>query len=196
MSNKKGVEALTQKESSEKTETVSQAQLSVILGLSTSRIRQLDKDNVFEKIGRGKYDLPKTVQKYINYLVDKATATDDDELDKLKEETLWTRARRQKAEVEYKIMTGHLHRAKDVEHVMNHMLASFRSQLLTFPTKVAPMVTGVTEVMVVKDVLKDEIHALMTELSDYDPDIFYGRSEDKIFVEEDGDSDGRTATKS
>lgn len=181
-----------QKESSETAETVSQSQLSAILGLSTSRIRQLDKDDVFEKIGRGKYDLPKTIQKYINYQIDKATASDDDELDKLKEETLWTKARRQKAEVEYKIMTGHLHRAKDVEYVMNHMLAAFRSQLLSFPTKAAPMVVGKNEVMIVKDILKDEMNALMTELSDYNPDVFYGRSEDKIFVE-DGEENGRDA---
>lgn len=166
-------------------ETVSQSQLSAILGISTSRIRQLDKEDAFEKVGRGKYDLSKSIQKYMSYQIEKATATEDEDLDKLKEETLWTKARRQKAEVEYKIMTGHLHRAKDVEYYMNHMLSSFRTQLLSFPTKVAPQVTGMTEVMAVKEILKNEVHDLMTELSDYDADKFYKQSEDTIFVEED-----------
>lgn len=181
---KKEVRALTQKESKEIAETVSQAQLSVILGISTSRIRQLDKEKVFEKVGRGRYNLSNSIKKYIDYQVEKAKG--DDELDKYKEEALWTKVRREKSEVELKMMLGNMHRAKDVEHVMNHMLANFRTQLLSFPTKVAPQVVGKTEVMIVKDILKTEIYALMEELADYDPDVFYQRSNDKIFVDEDG----------
>ena len=188
-----GVEALTQKDLDESVETVSQAQLSVILGISTSRIRQLDKENALVKIGRGKYDLPKSIQKYIEFQISKATAETEDELNKLKEDTLWTRARRMKSEMEYKIMAGELHRSEDIKEVMNDMLARFRSQLLAFPTKAAPKVIGVTEIMVVRETLKEEIYELMQELSNYDPDVFYEKSDDKIYVESPGDSNANNS---
>lgn len=125
---------MVQKDSKEKQEsvndvvkTISQKESSEILGVSTARIRQLDKDEVFVKIGRGKYDLSKSIQKYIEYQVTKAVGDVDEDMNKLKEETLWTRARRKKSELEYQIMSGELHRSNDVEEVMNNMLASFRS---------------------------------------------------------------------
>lgn len=182
---------MSSKESDVSVKTATTAEIAEILGLSKRRIGQLAEENALVKIARGTYDLPKSIQMYVEYQVSKAKG--DGELDKYQEEALWTKVRRQKSEVELKIMTGHLHRAKDVEHVMNHMLAAFRSQLLTFPTKVAPAVTGKREVMVVKEILKNEIYDLMTELSNYDPDVFYARSDDKIFVDEkDGENVGRT----
>lgn len=164
---------------------VSSSQLAKILGYTTARIRQLDKENAFVKVGRGKYDVTASIQSFINYQVEKKTASDDEDLNKLKEETLWTRARRKKSELEYKIMSGELHRSEDVEEVMNAMLASFRAQLLAFPTKAAAKVTGQTEIMAVKELLKVEIYEVMEELSNYDPDVFYERSKDNIFIEND-----------
>lgn len=179
----RGCEALSQKESEQFEQTVSQTQLALIIGVSTSRIRQLDKESAFVKVGRGKYDLPQSIQKYIDYQVEKA-AGDDEDLNKLREETLWTRARRKKSEIEYKIMAGELHRSQDVEEVMNAMLASFRAQLLAFPTKAAPKVQGIKDIMAIKEALKKEVYELMEELSDYNPDVFYEKSKDKIFLED------------
>lgn len=175
---------MTQKDLEETEQTVSQSQLALMLGISTSRIRQLDKEEAFVKIGRGKYDLPKSIQRYVDYQISKAMGEVDEDLNKLKEETLWTRARRQKSELEYKIMSGELHRSRDVELVMNQMLSSFRSKLLAFPTKAAPKILGLSEINLIKESLKHEVYELMDELSDYDPDIFYEMSKDKIFVDD------------
>lgn len=164
---------------------VTTKEISEILGLSDRRIRQLVDENALVRIGHGKYDLAKSIQKYIDYQVSKFAGDVDDDLNKLKEETLWTRARRMKSEIEYKIMSGELHRSQDIEEVMNAMLAAFRSQLLAFPTKVAPKMVGQTEIMSVKEVMKKEIYELMEELADYNPDVFYERSKDKIFLESD-----------
>jgi phage terminase Nu1 subunit (DNA packaging protein) len=179
---------LAYKDSTNVKEVITQSKLALMFGISTSRIRQLDKEEAFVKVGRGKYDLAQSIQSYIAYQVEKKSASEDDDLNKLKEETLWTRSRRKKSELEYKIMTGELHRSEDVEAVMNSMLASFRSQLLAFPTKAAAKITGMTEIMQVQEALKKEIYELMQELSDYDPDEFYKRSRDKIFVDEDAEA--------
>ncbi|MEC1744132.1 hypothetical protein [Schinkia azotoformans] len=164
---------------------VTTKEISEILGLSDRRIRQLADENALVKVGHGKFDLPQSIQKYIEYQVAKVAGDVDDDMNKLKEETLWTRARRKKSELEYKIMSGELHRSQDIEEVMNAMLSSFRAQLLAFPTKVSPKIVGQTEIMAVKELMKKEVYDLMTELSDYDPDVFYERSKDKIFLEND-----------
>lgn len=164
--------------------TATTQELSEILGVSTRRIQQLAKENVLVKVSHGTYDLPTSIQKYMDFQLTKAADETDEDLNKLKEETLWTRARRKKSEIEYKIMSGELHRSQDVEEVMNAMLASFRAQLLAFPTKTAPKVVGQKNILNVKEILKQEIYELMQELSDYNADEFYDKSNDKIFIEE------------
>lgn len=179
---------MSHKESEKRTQTATTTEISEILGLSKRRIGQLTEEKALVKISRGIYDLPKSIQAYIDYQIEKSKP--DDDINKNHEEALWVRARREKSEIELKIMRGDMHRSRDVEHVMNHMLGSFRAQLLSFPTKLAPRVLGMTEIMAVKDVIKEEIFDVMHELSDYDPDVFYARSTDKIFIDDDvSDSD-------
>ena len=177
---------MVRKEKDDTPMIVTTKQISEILKLSTRRVGQLAEEGHLVRIGHGKFDLPESIEKYYEFKISKLVGDDsevDPDLNKLREETLWTRARRQKAELEYKIMTGELHRSEDVEEVMNAMLASFRSQLLAFPTKVAGKVVGVMDIRKSQEILKQEIYDLMQELSDYDPDVFYEKSKDVIFSE-------------
>ncbi len=169
--------------SGEKEGIVTTSELAKILGYTTARIRQLEKENAFVKVDRGQYDLTKSIHAYVDYQVKKKVEDVDEDMNKTKEETLWTRARRKKSELEYKIMSGELHRSEDVEEVMNQMLASFRAQLLAFPTKAAAKVTGETEIMAIKELLRVEIYEVMEELSNYDPNVFYEISKDNIHLE-------------
>ena len=153
-----------------------------IMGLSARRIQQLVDEKAIVRASHGKYDLVASVRSYNDYIKNKLIE-DDPDLDKLREETLWIRARRMKAESEYKIMSGELHRSKDVEEIMNKMMEVFRSQLLSFPTRAAPKVIGETDVNVVREMLTKDIKEVMQVLSDYDPSVFYEQSEDKIHVE-------------
>lgn len=90
------------------------------MNISTSKIRQLDRENVFAKIDRGKYNLPLSIQSYANYQAEKSKS--NDELNKKQEEALWMKVRREKTEVELKMMLWNMHKAKDEESVMDHML--------------------------------------------------------------------------
>lgn len=159
---------------------VTTSELCEILGLSPRRIQQLTKEDALIRSSRGKYDLAASIKAYIEY----AAETPEEELSKTEEETLWTRARRQKAELELKIMNGQVHRSEDVEQVMNEMLSSFRAQMLVIPGKVAPKVIGITEVEVIKTVIKNAVYEALQELSDYDPDVFYAKSRDKLSVDD------------
>lgn len=164
---------------------VSTTDLCEILDLSPRRIQQLTKDNALVRISRGKYDLPESIRAFIEYSTDKP----DEELNKTTEEALWTRARRQKAELDLQIMKGELHRSDDVERVMNNMLSVFRTRVLAIPSKVSHRVVGETEIAVVKGIIKEAVIDCLAVLSDYDPHVFYAESKDKVSLDEEDDSD-------
>lgn len=164
---------------------VSTQQLCEILGMSARRIQQLAKENAIVRVAHGKYDLPSSIQAYIESI--KEQSQSDEEMDYNKEKTLLTRANRKKAEMELKIIQGEVHRSEDVENVMNDMLTSFRAQMLVIPGKAAPQLLGVSEIESIKKTLKDMIYESLQELSDYDPTTFYG----KEVIEVEGKSEGK-----
>ena len=173
------------------------AQLAEILGLSDRRIQQLVKVGAIPKLDRNQYDLAAAIQSYLEFIKLQYEDTET-ELDLKKEKALLTRANRHKVELELKIMRGELHRAEDVERVMNDMLASFRARCLAIPTKAAPLIVGQEDLVIIQDIIKKEIHEALSELSDYDPDVFYSQSKDKLVLEHADDNkenkrqDGRT----
>jgi phage terminase Nu1 subunit (DNA packaging protein) len=175
------VKSLSDKGLGENTLTVGAKEFGEILGLSTRRIQQLAKDGIIIRVSQGKYDLPMSIQKYIDTIKDQSQSAE--ELDLNREKTLLTRANRQKAEMELKIMRGELHRSEDVESVMNSMLSSFRAQMLVLPGKVAPLVLGQKKIEVVKNTIKKYVYEALQELSDYDPNIFYAKSKDKLSID-------------
>jgi phage terminase Nu1 subunit (DNA packaging protein) len=173
---------LKNKDSDKNTLVATTKEISAMLGLSDRRIRQLADEGALVRISHGKFDLPASIQTYIKFLVEKEKP--DSELNKSDEEALWTRARRQKTELELQIMRGELHRSGDVESVMNDMLGAFRARLLSLPSKIAPQMQGKTEIPAIKEILKDAVHEALNELSDYDPDAFFDYSKDKLYLDE------------
>lgn len=163
---------------------VSTSELAEILGLTDRRIRQLEKAGIIHKLERGKFDLAQAVQQYIAWIKAQA-AESDEELDLKKEKALLTRANRQKVELELKIMRGELHRSEDVRRVMNDMLGAFRARCLAIPSKAAPRLQGQTDLAVIQDIIKKEVYEALTELADYDPEVFYRQSKDKLVLEDD-----------
>lgn len=184
-------EPLSDKSLKEKQFIVTTSEICEILGLSARRIQQLTKEGALVRVSHGKYDLPSSIKAYIDY----SNEVPSEELDKIAEETLWTRARRQKAELELKIMRGEVHRSEDVESVMNDMLASFRAQMLVIPGKVAPQLLSITDVEVIKSIVKKYIYEALQELSDYDPDIFYAKSKDKLSIDDELEEKGEENKK-
>jgi phage terminase Nu1 subunit (DNA packaging protein) len=168
--------------------TCTTRELAHILGVSDRRVQQLVTMGAFPRVDRGKYDLPTVVQSYIAFFRAQFENISDEELDLRAEKALLTRAQRKKVELELKIMQGELHRSDDVRRVMNDMLGAFRARCLSIPTKAAPRVQG-KDLNAVKDVLKKEIYEALSELTDYDPEVFYKQSKDKLVIEETMEAD-------
>jgi len=173
---------LARKDSEKNTYTVTTAEISEIFGISTRRVQQLAKDGVFVRVGHGQFDLPASINSFIEYRLD--DTKEEGVLDKSTEEAMWTRARRQKTELELQIMRGDLHRSEDVRRVMNDMLGAFRARILSIPSKFSPQLVGLTEIPPIKVVLKQAVHEALEELSDYDPMVFYDISKDKMLLED------------
>lgn len=174
---------MTTKESSGKSHIVSTQEISEILGLHPRRIQQLSNEGALIKVAHGKFDLPRSIGRYIDFQIEKVKVNSD-ELDNNVEMAKWTRARREKTELEVKIIKGELHRSIDVERVMNDMLGAFRGRLLSLPTKIAPQLVALKDIPKIKDKLKEAVYEAMNELSDYDPLVFYDYSNDKMFIED------------
>lgn len=179
---------MTLKAFEDKSYIVTTQQISEIFGMTPRNIQLLTQKGVFVKVAHGKYDLRRSIKKYVESLVEKA-GPEEGEIDNQKETGLWTRARREKAELEVKIIKGDLHRSVDVERIMNDMLGAFRGRLLSLPSKIAPQLLGMTEIPVIKETLKEAVHETMTELANYDPHVFYDTSNDRMFLDTEEDED-------
>lgn len=64
-----------------------------------------------------------------------------------------------------------MHDAADVELLMTDMLTNLRTQLLGIPAKMATQLAN-REKEYIDQVLTDEINSRLTELSDYNPEMF------------------------
>jgi len=173
---------LPRKESENISKVVTTAEISEILGVSKRRIQQFADEGALVRLNRGYYDLPASITKFIEYQVAKNIPSD--EIDKDVEQALWTRAKKEKTQLEVQIIKGELHRSEDVKRIMNDMLMAFRQRSLSLPTKVAPQLIMVEDIQAIKDILKISVIELLTELKDYDPAVFYEISKDKMFLDD------------
>jgi len=179
---------LRRKESEGITKVVTTAEISEMLGVTKRRIQQFADEGALVRLNRGYYDLPASINKFIEYQISKALPNENG-LDKDKETALWTRAKREKTELEVQIIKGELHRSEDVKRIMNDMLMAFRQRSLSLPTKLAPQLVMLDDIQVIKDRLKTGVVELLHELKDYDPAVFYEISKDKMFLDEEDAED-------
>lgn len=143
-----------------------------VLGITSRRLQQLTKDGIVVKENYGKYEMTKVVPAYLQFRTSQLESENEEELNFKKEKTLLTRAQRKKAETELAVMKGDLHKAEDVERVMNTMLSAFRNRCLTIPSRASPVLVN-KNLNEIKLALRAEINEALQELSDYDPGIFY-----------------------
>ena len=102
-------ENMAEESGSEKKSYISKTEVARLFGLSGRRIEQLVEDGIIERVrvGRGvRFELASTVQKYVQYLSDKAYGRERSDTESgLKEQKL-------RAEVALKESQGELHRLR------------------------------------------------------------------------------------
>ena len=155
-------------------------ELAEIFGCSPRWVNQLTTNNLLTQVGRGKYKLGDAIREYIAAIKLQAEESDDQETDLRAEQTMLTRANRKMAELELAVMNGDLHRSEDVKSIMNEMLVSFRSRMLTIPARATPEITASNDANLIQQVIKREVYDALSELSDYDPAQYYEKGKERI----------------
>lgn len=144
-------------------------------GITDRRVRQLKDEGVIEEVARGKYNFFECNKRYITFLRQAAETGCDKKqakLDKDEQQAMHEKVKREKSELQLKIMKGELHKSEDVEMVMTDMIANAKSKLLGIPSKAAPMVMGYKEIPKVQAVLQRLIEESLIDLSDYTTELF------------------------
>lgn len=167
--------------------TVSSSVLAELIGVSDRRIRQLGEESILIRASKGRYKLLDSVKNYILNLkiaVDSETNQNiDGELVLEEEKAIHEKVKRHISELKLSLMKGEIHKAEDVEAVMNDMLSSFKTKLLNMPSKLSPMLVSRNDVGLIKKMLTKEIIEILNELKNYNIQDFY--SEDYIDAGED-----------
>lgn len=174
---------------------VGTSELAELFRVSTRWIQKLNKEGILSQVERGKYDLAETIAQYIDY-VKMTHEVDGEKIDYNKEKALHERAKRKLAEIELDHLEGKMHKAEDVEKVMTQMLGNFRSRVLAIPTKAAPRVQGLTELAIIQEIIRKEVYEALTELSNYDPEMFLSEEDKKSLAKEkEQDSESKKSSK-
>lgn len=145
-------------------------ELAAIVGKSDRWIRQLVTDGVLKQVGRGKFVLGDAIAAYIEYV--SGGKEEDNRPRLIDHKTEHERIKTERAALELARMRGELHAAEDVEVVMNDMLAAFRQKILALPTKMAPQLVDIDDIGRVKALLTKDLHEALSELANYDPEMF------------------------
>ena len=149
--------------------------LADMFGISTKRIMQHTDEGILEKVGRGSYDLTKSVLAYVTHLKTRTGAANDSktlETQKLTEDMMLKRAKREKAEMELKLYKGELHKANDVEQLYTGIILNAKAKLDAIPSKLAPKLINIEDVNYIFELLQNEVLRAEDELAEYDVTAF------------------------
>ena len=161
-----------------------------LFNLTVRRIQQLTQDGVLatELVDKKrKYDLLVTVQRYIAYLQEKVVKKGENKDDaqnesrKIKADADLRAAKAEIADMELKELRGEMHRSEDVEAMTTDLVFTIRSMMLALPGRLAIDLAKITKPAEISERIKQEIHAILLELSNYqyDADAYKKRVRDR-----------------
>lgn len=142
------------------------AELAKLLNITQRLVNMLAEEKVITRHPEGDFVLPEAIVEFYSFKFQS-----DEAIDFMAEKALHEKAKRELAELELKRRRNEVHDAADVEMVMTDMLTKLRTQLLGLPAKLAPQLANRDKDYINQE-LTDEIHARLTELSEYNPEIF------------------------
>jgi len=80
-----------------------------------------------------------------------------------------TSAQAEKVGLEVEVLKGSLIPADEIEEFLTRTFGAFKARCLSIPTKSAPSVIGVVDVLEIEEIIKDYIYEALDELKDYEP---------------------------
>ncbi|WP_186785962.1 hypothetical protein [Paenibacillus agilis] len=156
---------------------VQTSELAAIVGKTPQWIRQLTRDGVLKKYGRGKYLLGESIQAYCEHV---AGGKEEDEKPRLIDfKTALEKTKAEKAELELLRLKNELHVASDVEALLADLILTTKSRLLGVPSRIATECENETA-DVVEAIVRRDIEVALSSLAKYTPDKIGGEIGDGI----------------
>ena len=156
--------------------TVTIAELAVILGLTSRRIRQLAEEGVLHTVAKNAYPLAESVQAYLRFLSARMPEDDEVKYEKAKRaaELQFRAGRAKKMKLEVQELEGKMHRSEDVKAMTDDLIYAVRSALNAMPGRLAVDVAALTTPAETSDRIRREVHLVMQELAgyEYDPEKY------------------------
>ncbi len=152
------------------------------LGLSPRRVQQLVHEGAIPAPVNGKYSITDSIYKYCQFL--RNGLPDEGALDYDTERAKHEALKRQLTELKLAREEGRMHDARQVEMMVGGMLTVFRRRMLALPHKMAMMLSNKTPDEI-NNLLSNEIHAALTELSENEATEFMPDDEDDDGSDED-----------
>lgn len=135
------------------------------LNLTERRVQQLARDGIIPKPEKGKYDLVRCVQRYVQYLQERAYGSADTPHDTHLERARLIKAQADKTELEVAQMRGQLVPIEIIEHDWMQHVSACRMRMLAIPSKCAFQITALKEPAEIERFLKHSIYEALTELA-------------------------------
>lgn len=162
-----------------------------MFNMTERNVRYLVEEGIIARVAHGRYDLNDTVSRYVTFLKMSYDGIDENKVMESLEYERWLheKAKREKAEIELAHIKREMHKADEVERVLNHMVMAFRSKMLSLPSKSALLLASKDDPKVIEALLERDINEALNELANYDPSMFFTEDveeEVEIVGEEDG----------
>lgn len=166
--------------------------LAKMFNMTERNVRYLVEEGIIARVNHGRYDLIDTVSRYITFIKMSNDGLDESKVQESLEYEKWLheKAKREKAEIELSHIKKEMHKADEVEKVLNHMLASFRSKMLALPSKAALLLSSKENPKEIEALLERDIYEALGELSDYEPSMFFEEDEIEDNLEVAGEDNG------
>lgn len=149
--------------------------LAKMFNMTERNVRYLVEEGIIARVNHGRYDLIDTVSRYITFLKMSNDGLDESKVQESLEYEKWLheKAKREKAEIELSHLKKEMHKADEIENVLNHMLTSFRSKMLSLPSKTALLLASKDDPKEIEALLERDIYEALAELADYEPSLFF-----------------------
>lgn len=148
--------------------TVSATELALVLGLTARRVQQLAQDGVFLTEERGRYNLSRSVEKYIGTLTAKSKAIAEKEEKKLGYELSIKQSKALCMGLEARELVGKMHRSEDVAAMTELLVYTARSLFAALPGRLAVDVANAKTKAMAADIIRRECNLAMGELAKFE----------------------------
>jgi phage terminase Nu1 subunit (DNA packaging protein) len=148
--------------------------LAAVLGITARRVRQLQQDGII-KGGKGKIPLAPAIAAYIDFRTQEKSSSRGN--GKQDADAEYKKAKATIMTLEAQELQGKMHRSEDVEKMTAQLVYAIRGVLLALPGRLAVDVYQATSAAEASDLIRQEVHAAMEELShfQYNPSEYSDR---------------------